>query len=107
VCVCVCVCVCVASGGVSGEQTSSQVAALMTEALRQWSSSHTPLFLLDETLRYSFGVGHGLKAGTSHWVGLRVWEYLICMWEGLGCCPYVTDGHRPLYGGTVGDYVAM
>lgn len=63
-----------ASGGFSGEQTSFQaggVTAFMTEALRQQSSSHIPLFLLDRNNNYSFGVGQGVTAGTSHWLDLR------------------------------------
>lgn len=39
---------------------SSGVAALMTEALRGRSSSHTPLCLPDRILIYSFGVGQGI-----------------------------------------------
>ena len=31
----------------------------MTEALGRWSSSHTPLILLDRILMYSFGGGSG------------------------------------------------
>jgi hypothetical protein len=58
------------------------VTALMTEALRGWSSSHTPI-LLDRIFIYSFGVGQGLTGGTSHWLGMRVWEDLICMIESL------------------------
>lgn len=61
---------------------SSSVMALMTEVLRQWSISRTPLILLDRILTYSFGVGQGLTAGISYWFGLRAWEYLIYMWEG-------------------------
>jgi hypothetical protein len=29
------------------------------------------------------GLIQGLTAGTSHWLGLRFWGNLICMWEGL------------------------
>lgn len=85
-----------------GEQISSpsgSVTALMTEALRQQSSSHTPLFLLDGILLYSFGVGQGLTVDASYWLVLRAWGYLIYMWEGFGCCFYMTDGHKPLYRG--------
>jgi hypothetical protein len=57
-----------ASGGFSGKQISSQVALL--QLLRQKFSDngiifYTPLFLFDRILIYSFGVGQGLKAGTS------------------------------------------
>jgi hypothetical protein len=78
---------------------SGSATALMTEALRQQNSSHTPLFLLDRILIYNFGVGQGLTTSTSRWLGLRAWRNLICMWEGLECCYYSTDRHRPLYGG--------
>lgn len=54
----------------------------------------------------------GLTAGASHWLGLRVWGNLICMWEGLvqllcdwccippyrgavGGCSYVTGARCP------------
>ena len=50
---------------------SGSATALMTEALRQQNSSHTPLFLLDRILIYNFGVGKGLTTGTSNWFGLR------------------------------------
>jgi hypothetical protein len=79
-----------------GEQISSpssSVTALMTETLRRQSNFHIPLILLDRVLIYSFGVGQDLTAYTFYWLGLRAWEYLIYMWEGLGCCSYVTDSH--------------
>ena len=44
--------------------------------LRQCSSSHTPLILLDRILIYSFVVGQGLTTGTFHWLDLRAWRYL-------------------------------
>lgn len=45
----------------------------MTEALRTWSSYHTPLCFLDRIFKYSFGVGQDLTAGTFYWLGLRAW----------------------------------
>jgi len=69
-----------------GEQISSPssgVTALMTEALRRWSNSYTPLILLGRILIYSLGMGQGLIAGTSYWFGLRAWEYLIYIFGGV------------------------
>jgi hypothetical protein len=64
---------------------SSSVTDLMTDAVRQWSNSHTPLFLLDRFLIYSFGVGNGLIAGASYCLGLRAWGYIPYLHvEGLG-----------------------
>ena len=67
----------------------------MTEALGQQSSFHTPLIFLYRIVIYSFGVGQCLTTGTSHWLGLRTWENLICMWVAW-CYSYVTDGHTPV-----------
>lgn len=78
------------------------VTALLTDALTQRSNSHTPLFLLVRILIYSFGVGQGLTVGASYRLGLRGWGFVIYMWEGLGCCSYMTDDHKPLEGGAVG-----
>jgi len=69
-----------------GEQISSPssgVTALMTEDLRRWKNFCTHLILLDRILKYSFGVVQGLAAGTSYWFGLRAWEDLIYMFEGV------------------------
>jgi hypothetical protein len=60
------------------------------------SNSHTALFLLHRLLMYGFGVGQGLTVGTSYWLGLRAWGYHIYMWEGWGCCSYLTYSHKPL-----------
>ena len=55
--------------------------------LRQCSSSHTPLILLDRILIYSFGVGKGLTTGTSHWFGLRALGKPYLHVGGLGAAP--------------------
>jgi len=62
---------------------SGGVTALMTEALRQWSNSCTPIILLNRILIYSFGMGLGRTAVTSYWFGLRAGEYLIYILEGV------------------------
>jgi len=59
---------------------SSSVTALMTEALRQWSSFCIPLILLDRILIYCFGVGQ--------WV-LLAWS------ESLGIPSLHVGGHVP------------
>lgn len=41
------------------------------------------LILPERILIYSFGVGQGLTAGISLWLGLRAWGNLICMWEAV------------------------
>jgi hypothetical protein len=40
----------------------------------------------------------GSTAGTSHWLGLRIWGKPICIWEGS----YMTDSHTPLLWGDLG-----
>jgi len=64
-----------------------------------------PLLLLGRNLIYSFGVGQGPTVVTSYWLALRAWGYLIYMWAGLGCCSYMTDGHKPLYRGLWQGYI--
>lgn len=83
---------------------SVSVTALMMEALTGRSSSHMPLFLLDRILIYSCGAGQGLTAGTSHWLSLRAWRYLICMWEGLVLLLHDWWPHTSLWG--AGEAVA-
>ena len=76
-------------------------------ALSRFQLRLSPKVGLPNQIVLCFGVGQGLTAGTSHWLGLRAWGYLICTQEGLGCCSYVTDGHRPLYrvwGGAVASW---
>ena len=46
----------------------------------RWSSSRAP-FIPWIGLIYSFVGDSGLTAGTSHWLELRAWGNLICMWE--------------------------
>jgi hypothetical protein len=65
-----------ASGGALGELFSPQVLQLLGQRL--WR----PLFPGCD-LYTVLGMIEGLAAGTSHWLGLRVWGNLICMWEGL------------------------
>jgi len=61
---------------------SGSVTAVMKEALGQWNKSCTPL-ILNTTLKYSFGIGQYLTAGTSYWFGLRAWEELIYIFGGM------------------------
>jgi hypothetical protein len=91
-----------ASGGISGEQTSSQVAVLqhLWQKLSYDKLVLTPSFFLDRILTYSFGVGQGLTGGSSHWLGLRAWRYFACV--SAWCCSFVTYGHRPLCGAAMG-----
>lgn len=48
-------------------------------------------------LIYSFRVDQVLRVAASYWFVLRAFGYLIYMQEGLECCPYMTDDHKPLY----------
>jgi hypothetical protein len=85
-------------GGTSGEHTSpsGNVTALIMEALRRWSSSHIPLFLLDRIILYSFGVGQVL---TTYF--LLAWSEsleILDLYVGGLVLLYMTDGHRPLCG---------
>ena len=70
------------------------VPALVTDAFR-WSNSHTPLFLWHRILYTVLG-----WTGSDGRCFLSTWPEMIHLHEeGLGCCPYVTDGHNSLYGG--------
>lgn len=74
---------------------SSSVTALMTEALRLWSSSRTPSVLLDRVLNYSCWAGQGLTAGTSYWLGRELGRTLFTC--GRDWSFYVTVGHGELW----------
>ena len=65
-----------------GESISPQVSQLLGQSSGKQSSSCTPLFPGSD-LHTVLGMIEDLTAGTSHWLGLRIWGNLICMWEGL------------------------
>lgn len=81
--------------GAWGEQISPQVLQLFEQKVQ--SSSCTPFIHWIGFIYVALGMVRGLKVGTSHWLGLRVWGNLICMCEGLvlllcGIATYLSVG---------------
>ena len=82
-----------------GEQVLSLVVVLQLLWQRLSDNDRvilTPLFILNRIFIYSLVVVHSMTVGVYYWLGLWGRGYLIYMWEGLGCCIYMTESHKPL-----------